>query len=71
MTELLEKAFNEASKLPQDEQDMLAEMLLADLASERRWSDAFAASQDELSELADEALAELKRGDTEPLDELL
>lgn len=36
MTRLLEKAFEEASKLPEDDQDALAEMLLNDLASEER-----------------------------------
>ena len=70
MTKLLEKAFNEASKLPQEEQDTLARVLLADLASERRWSEAFEKSQDELAALADEALAEFDTGKTEPLSEL-
>ena len=50
MTKLLEKAFTEASKLPQQEQDSLARQLLADLASERRWSEAFANSQDQARE---------------------
>ncbi|MGA2984320.1 MAG: hypothetical protein ABSG32_10910 [Terriglobia bacterium] len=70
MTKLLEKAFTEASKLPQQEQDSLARQLLADLASERRWSEAFANSQDQLGKLADEALAEFESGKTKPLDEL-
>ncbi|HZP01546.1 MAG TPA: hypothetical protein VFD30_14750 [Terriglobia bacterium] len=70
MTKLLEKAFTEASKLPQEEQDSLARLLLADLASERRWNEAFAKSQDELAALADEALAEFEAGRTEPLNEL-
>ncbi len=71
MTKLLEKAFNEASKLPQEEQDALAERLLDELASEQRWDEAFNDSQDELSRLADEALAEFHRGETKPLDESL
>jgi len=70
MTKLLEKAFSEASKLPEEEQDALAEMLLEDLASEERWADAFIGSQAELAALADEALAEFRRGETKPLDEL-
>ena len=36
MTKLLEKAFEEASTLPEEDQDALAEMLLSDLASEER-----------------------------------
>jgi hypothetical protein len=70
MTKLLEKAFTEASKLPQQEQDLLARQLLAELASERRWSEAFANSQDQLGKLADEALAEFEAGKTKPLGEL-
>ncbi|MGI9105313.1 MAG: hypothetical protein ACR2G4_03600 [Pyrinomonadaceae bacterium] len=58
MTELLEKAFAEASKLPQEAQDMLAKMLLDDLAAEEKWDETFARSQDRLARLADEALAE-------------
>jgi hypothetical protein len=70
MTKLLEKAFTEASKLPQQEQDMLARHVLAEIASECRWSEAFANSQDQLGRLADEALAEFEAGKTKPLGEL-
>lgn len=56
MTELLEKAFAEASKLPQEAQDMLARLLLDDLVAEEKWDAAFAQSQDKLALLADEAL---------------
>jgi len=69
MTELLEQAFAEAAKLPQEEQEALAALLLDELASERRWAESFANSQDELSTLADEALAEFNQGKTRPLDE--
>ncbi len=58
MTELLEKAFAEASKLPEDEQEALAAWILEELASERRWVEAFASSQDALAKLADESLLE-------------
>lgn len=67
MTKLLEQAFAEANKLPNDEQDALANFLLAELASERRWTRAFDESQDLLSELADEALAEHHAGKTQEL----
>jgi hypothetical protein len=71
MTELLEKAFAEASKLPQEAQDMLARMLLDDLVAEEAWDDAFAQSQDKLARLGDEALAEYREGKTKPLEEIL
>jgi hypothetical protein len=71
MTELLEKAFAEASKLPQEAQDMLAKMLLDDLAAEEKWDETFAESQDKLARLADEALAEYQSGKTKNLEEIL
>jgi hypothetical protein len=64
MTKLLQKAFEDASKLPEEDQDALAEILLSDLASEVRWADTFAKSQDKLSSLAKEALAEFKQDKT-------
>ena len=67
MTKLLEKAFDESAKLPDDEQDALAQAVLAELASERRWDELFAGSTDVLSELAEEALAEHRAGRTKPM----
>lgn len=71
MTKLLEKAFDRASELPAIEQDILAQSLLDDLSAEELWDETFAESQDELSELADEALAEHESGRTRPLEEIL
>jgi hypothetical protein len=68
MTNLLQKAFDEASKLPEAEQDALGRALLEELASERRWEELFAGSHDVLADLADEALAEHRAGRTEKLD---
>ena len=41
MEKLLEKAVSEASKLPESEQEALGAWLLAEIESERRWSDLF------------------------------
>jgi hypothetical protein len=68
MTKSLEQAFAEASKLPEDQQEAIANLLLEELASERRWSEAFSQSQDKLSRLADQALDEFKQGRTRPLE---
>ena len=68
MTRLLEKAFGEAAKLPETEQDAVASWILEELDSERRWDEAFARSQDALSRLASEALAEHRAGETQVLD---
>ena len=64
----LELAFAEATKLPPKEQDRLAEWLLAELASEKRWDQLFAESQDVLETLAAEALDEHRREQTQDLD---
>ena len=68
MATLLEQAFAEISKLPQNEQDKFAKWLLDEIASERRWDRAFAESRDVLGRLADEALEEHARGETKPLE---
>mgnify|MGYP001604133483 CR=1 FL=1 len=68
MTTRLEQAFAEASKLPPTEQDAVADWWLAELESERRWDKLFADSQDILSKLAAEALAEHRSGQTQDLD---
>jgi hypothetical protein len=67
MTKLLEKALQEVVKLPAADQDAMAAIVLEELASEQRWADAFAKSQDQLATLAQEALAEYNAGRTKPL----
>ncbi len=69
MTDLLKKAFDAASRLPEHEQDAVAEWLLAELASEEKWDTRFSDSQDVLSMLAKEALEEHERGETRYLDQ--
>lgn len=68
MTSLLRKAFDEANRLPVEEQDAVAAWLLAEIESEQKWRDAFASSEDLLANLAEEALAEHRSGLTEDLD---
>ncbi len=68
MTQMLERAFAAAAMLPEAEQDAVASLLLAELDSERRWAEVFAATQNQLSELAEEALREFAGGETQPLD---
>jgi hypothetical protein len=68
MTKLLQKAFDTASTLPDSAQDEVASIILEELASEERWAAAFAKSQAKLTQLADEALKEFKRGETQALD---
>lgn len=67
MSELLEKAFAEASKLTKIEQDALAAFILEELASERLWVKTFNDSTDILSQLADDTLVEHRAGKTQEL----
>ena len=68
MTKQLELTFAEAAKLPPKEQDRLAEWLLTELASDKRWNQLFAESQEVLETLAAEALNEHRCGLTQELD---
>jgi hypothetical protein len=68
MTKLLQEAFDQASLMPEDEQDALARWLLQELASDRRWDESFSRSQDKLADMAKEARKEYHAGETEDLD---
>jgi len=68
MTKLLEKAFKEASKLPEVEQNSLAAWLLEELEAEKRWDKAFAESEDVLERLVQEALIDNREGRATVLD---
>jgi hypothetical protein len=67
MTKLLEKAIAQASKLPNKEQDVLASLMLEELASEQRWDQAFAKSQDKLAGMAKNARSQFRAGKTRPM----
>ena len=69
MTPLLQRAFERAATLTQEEQDRFARFLLVQLESDQRWSELFSRpeSEDLLEMLADEALATHRAGRTQPL----
>ncbi|HEY3568684.1 MAG TPA: hypothetical protein VGP73_12185 [Thermoanaerobaculia bacterium] len=64
MTTRLARAFEEASRLPDDVQDEIAERLLEEIAGEERWDETFRKTPDLLEKLADKALADFKAGRT-------
>ena len=68
MTTLLQKAFQKASALPDDEQDLLAERLLAELEAEDAFDRAIEQTADKLKTLAEAAIVEDDAGLTEDLD---
>jgi hypothetical protein len=67
MTKLLVRAFKEASKLPEIQQNTLAKWVLEELQADKKWEKMFAGSEDILDKLADEALEAHKQGKTKPL----
>ena len=73
LTPNLERAVARAAALPEEEQDALASVMLAEIEDARRWDELFAdgRSQVVLGRLAAEALAEDEVGLSSPLEELL
>jgi len=68
MTRLLEEALQVLDGLPSSEQDAIAALILEQIQADRQWDAAFGASQNELAELAREALDEHRAGRTTVLD---
>ena len=70
MTQALAAAVASASRLPDEEQDVLASLLMAEMDSEERWNTLFSQSQGALADLAQQALLEHQAGETQSLSEL-
>jgi hypothetical protein len=71
MSTLLEHAFEKASSLPPEEQDVIAAQILETLADEEAWQKRFAQKIDVLRRMEQETIAEADQGLTRPLSELL
>ena len=70
MASLLEKALDQVTALPRDEQDAIATEILASLADEA-WIKRFAEKRDIIRRMALEALQEDEQGNTLALGDLL
>ena len=70
MTELLQRAFDRASELPEEQQDTFARFILAELDSEQHWQELFdrPESDELLAQLADDVVSAHRSGRTKPLD---
>ena len=68
MTATLQQAFAAADKLSEAEQEVLAARLLAELAAEDDFDRDIAQSADKLANLARQAIADHRSGQTEELD---
>jgi hypothetical protein len=70
MTQALSAAVASAAKLPEEEQNVLAAILLEEMESEERWSVLFAGSQNLLEQMASEATQDFQAGRVQPIDQL-
>lgn len=68
MTTLLQQAFEQAAKLSEAEQELLASRLLAEMAAEDEFDQAISRTAQKLSQLSEQALSEYHSGQTEELD---
>ncbi len=62
MSKLLEQALVEIYKLPEPEQDIIAAVILDELADDQRWDEEFVQSQDQLAKLAEKARRDVRAG---------
>ena len=67
MTALLEQALAEVHKLPPDQQDVIATLILEELKDEELWNRAFDQSQDALARLAATVRVAKRAGDVKSL----
>jgi len=71
MTQLLQEMIERMEQLPPGEQDAIATQIAALLDEEREWEKILAAKKDVIGRLAQEALAEARRGTTVTLEAVL
>lgn len=62
MSALLDQAVTEARKLPAEDQDAIAAVILEEIEDDRRWEEAFARSPGKLAALAARAAEQVKAG---------
>ncbi len=73
MTEALRRAFELAQQRPEEEQEMIAQLVLEELGAEERWNELFTdpKSATLLEQMAEQARKEHAAGLTRDFDELL
>jgi hypothetical protein len=62
VTTLLEQALDRVSKLPIDQQEAIAALILEELEDEQQWEAQFAASQEKLCRMAAKVRADIQAG---------
>ena len=66
MTDLMSKALARIQKLPPEEQDAIAALVLAEIADDEAWDQSFEVTEDKLAEMAQRARAQSKSGKSSP-----
>jgi hypothetical protein len=68
MNKRLEQALAELVRLPDNEQESIAALILEEIAAERAWDERFAKSESKLAELGRRAREQHRRGETSALE---
>jgi methylase of polypeptide subunit release factors len=68
MSNLLDEAYAAAKELPEEEQEAIGAVLLAEIDADRRWDELFAKPSDVIERMAEKALEDYRLGRTLPLD---
>ena len=68
MNPKVKEAIDALCRLPEHEQEQIAELLLLEIETAAKWDDSFEKSKPQLERMAKEALAEYRAGESEPLD---
>jgi hypothetical protein len=67
MNKTLERAVAAAARLPEDAQETIANLILAEIEADRGWDERFAKSENKLGELARGARVQHAKGETTDL----
>lgn len=67
MTDMLDRAFEQASRLPEDEQNEFAAFIIDELEAENTWAGLLKDSEGALLRMAAQAHREFEGGETKPL----
>ena len=68
MNKMLERTIAEAARLPEDEQETIASLILEEIEAERGWDERFAKSPGKLARLVGQARQRIAAGDVLPCD---
>jgi len=68
MSNLFDEAYAAAKELPEEEQEAIGAVLLAEMNADRRWDELLSRPSDAIERMADKALENHRLGKTLPLD---